>query len=72
MLDRGWGKPRQAVDLDVTENITKIEHVIVQPDRDRAEAIVHDVKGESVEVKDATGDGESDGDVRDTEGTLTR
>ncbi len=27
MLDRGWGKPRQAVDLDVTENITKIEHV---------------------------------------------
>ncbi len=55
----------------MTENITKIEH-IVQPDRDRAEAIVHDVKGESVEVKDATGDGESDGDVRDTEGTLTR
>ena len=44
----------------------------MQPDRDRAEAIVHDVKGESVEVTDATGDGESDEDVHDIEGALTR
>ncbi len=30
-LDRGYGKPTQAVDLAVHEPITKIEHVIVNP-----------------------------------------
>ena len=64
--DRLEGKPTQAVDLAVHEPITCIERIIVDPDRARPEAIVHDVKGESVEVKDATGDGESDEDTRGT------
>ena len=30
-LDRGWGRPAQAVDLGVEVQITKIEHKIVDP-----------------------------------------
>ena len=70
--DRLEGKPRQSVDLNVTEPVTEIRHVIIDANRDTDDAIVRGLKGESVEVKAATSDGESDGDVRDTEGTLTR
>ncbi len=58
-LDRGWGKPTQAVDLGAEVQITSIEMVIVGMPK-------------VIEAKDATGDSESDRDVHDIEGALTR
>ncbi len=50
--------------MDKNLTVTHIEHTIIDMPKV--------IEGEVIEVKDATGDGESDGDVRDTEGTLTR
>ena len=69
LLDRGHGKPIQGMDLGMDVQITHIEHTIVNAlpaPEDEA------IEGESVEVKDATGDGESDEDTRDHEQALTR
>ncbi len=67
--DRLDGKATQAVQVGMDVQITHIERSIVDalpvPD-DKV------IEGEAVEVKDATGDGESDEDTRDTEGELTR
>ena len=46
-LDRGYGKPTQAVDVGMDVQITKIEHVIVSAALPRPEVI----EGEAVEVE---------------------
>ncbi len=65
--DRLDGKATQSVQVDKNIQITHIEHSIVDMPK-----VVEAGEIEVIEDKDATGDSESDGDVRDTEGTLTR
>ncbi len=64
-LDRGWGKPTQAVDMTVSEPITKIEHVIVNA------LPAQVIEGEAVEVMPTDGS-ESKAVALDTKGKLTR
>jgi ribosomal protein L17 len=61
--DRLDGKATQQVTVDKTLTVTHIEHTIVDMPKV--------IEGEVVEVKDATGDGESDEDTRDNEQALT-
>ena len=61
--DRLDGKATQAVQMDQSVQITHITRSIVP---------AKVIEGEVIEVKDATGDGESGGYVHDIEGALTR
>ena len=47
--DRLDGRPTMAVDMTVSEPVTRIERVIISPERDTAEAIVRGLKGETAE-----------------------
>ncbi len=62
--DRLDGKATQAVQVDQSVQITHIERTIIDMPKV--------IEGEVIEAKDATGDSESDGDVQDIEGALTR
>ena len=62
--DRLDGKATQQVNVEKNVQVTHIEHSIVDMPKV--------IEGEVIEVTDATGDGESDEDVHDIEGALTR
>ena len=55
--DRLDGRPTVAVDMTVSEPITKVEHVIIDPERDTADAIVRGLKGETAETGPPTSNG---------------
>ena len=65
--DRLDGKATQSVQVDKNIQITHIEHTIIDMPK-----VVEAGEIEVVEVKDATNDGESTDDTRDTEQALTR
>ena len=67
IADRLDGKAVQSVQVDKNIQVTHIEHSIVDMPK-----LVEAGEIEVIEDKDATGDGESDEDVHDTEQALTR